>query len=62
MVVRTLADIHQFLLAGLSIFAILHRLYTPLVGSNNLHTLAIGECNLVVGDRENAMVLVSGER
>ena len=56
MVVGTLADIHQFLLAGLGILAVLHRTHAPLVGSDNLHALAVRKCHLVVGDRENAVV------
>ena len=62
MIVRTLANIHQFLLAGLSILAVFDRTDTPLVGSHNLHALTIGESRLVVRNGENAVVFFSGER
>ena len=58
MIIGTLADIDELLLAGLGISAVLDGTYTPLVGSNNLHALAIGEGGLVVGHAENAVFLL----
>ena len=58
MIVRTLADIHQFLHAMFGILTILHGTYAPLLGSDNLHALAVGECRLVVGHRADAVGLV----
>ena len=55
MVVGTLADIDQLLLAVLGILTVLDGLHAPALGGDNLHALAIGEGGLVVGDAENAV-------
>ena len=57
MIVGTLANIHQFLLAGFGILTVLDRLDTPLVSCHYLHALTVREGRLVVGNRENAVVL-----
>ena len=56
MIVGTLANIHQFLLAGFGILTVLDRLDTPLVSCHYLHALTVREGRLVVGNRENAVV------
>ena len=58
MIVRTLADIHQFLHAMFGILTILHGTNAPLFGSHNLYALAVGECRLIVSHRTDAVGLV----
>ena len=54
-VVRTLADIDQFLLTMLSIGTVLDRLDAPMLGSHNLYGLTVWERRLVVRDGADGM-------
>ena len=53
--IRVTAHIHQFALAVLSLFTVLHRTYSILIGSKKLHIILIGKGIAKMRDRENTM-------
>ena len=57
MIVRTLADIHQIVLALLSLLTILHGAHAILVGSHNLRLLQVGEGVFITRHAIDAMLL-----
>lgn len=57
MIERTLADVDKFLFALLGIFAVLDGTHAPLLGSDNLHALAVGERYFIVWNAADRMVL-----
>ena len=62
MVVRTLADIHQLVLALLGLLTVLHGAHAILVGSENLRLLQVGEGVFITGHAIDAMLLLDVER
>ena len=59
MIIRTLADIHQFLLTTFRIFTILHGSHAPLLGSCNLNALAVRKLCLVIVNTTNGMIFLT---